>query len=67
MEILRATCKTMALGSQSSSITIGNSTYTLTLDVEKTDADGSGTLQPNFLSLSVTIAGRNLSTKVSTL
>jgi hypothetical protein len=67
MEILRATCKAMALGSQTTSITIGNNTYTMTLDVEKTDADGTGTLQPNFLSLSITIAGRNLSTKVSTL
>ncbi len=71
MEILRATYASKALGSQTSSITIGNNTYTMTVDIEKADPDPNPTvgtdpgLQTNFLSLSVSIAGRTLNAFVS--
>ena len=65
MEILRATWASDPLGIQTSTLTVGNQSYTMTIDIEKASADGTTTLQPNFHSLSVSIAGRMLNCYVS--
>lgn len=70
METLRATYTTMGLGIQTSTIAVGNNTYTMKIDIEKQDAaigtsQSTGVLQTTFLSLSVTIGGRTLTTYVS--
>ena len=63
MEMLRATYTTMALGVQTSTITVGNNSYTMTIDIERADP-GPG-LQTTFLSLTITIGGCKLTTFVS--
>jgi len=74
METLRATYQSQManLGiPQTSTITIGNSSYTLTTDIEKDDpvTPGYNSSDPGrkttFLTLSVSIAERTLSTDVS--
>ena len=75
MENLRATYQTQLanLGTpQNSTVTIGNTSYTVITDIEKEDPltyPGYNVSDPgnqtNFLRLSVTIAGRTLTTDVS--
>jgi type II secretory pathway pseudopilin PulG len=64
METLRATWQSYALGPQTSQITIGNTSYTMTIDIEQAAPNGSG-VQSTFFSLSVQIAGRTIYTYVS--
>jgi type II secretory pathway component PulJ len=66
METVRATYASMPLGVQTSTVTVGNNSYPLTIDIEKQDP-GTGTLQTSYLSLTVTIGGRTLTTYVSNL
>lgn len=68
METLRATWQTL-LGSSTSytntaTIPIDNSNYTMTTDIEQADPDGSG-VQSTFHSLTVTIGDQSMTTYVS--
>ncbi|MGN6366792.1 MAG: type II secretion system protein [Phycisphaerae bacterium] len=65
METLRATYKTLPTGPSSSTISIGGQSYTVNIDIEPDQPNSTVGYQATFLSLSVTIAGHTLSTKVS--
>lgn len=64
METLRATWQSYPIGATTSQITIGNSSYTMTRDIEKANPNGLGN-QASFLSLSIQIAGRTMYTYVN--
>jgi len=64
METLRATWSSDALGTTSSQVNIGGTNYTMTTTIA-TAAPNTGGVQPTFYSLSIQIAGRTLSTFVS--
>lgn len=64
METLRATWQSDPIGVQTLQITIGNTSYTMTRDIEKADPNGGG-VQNTFFSLTIQIGGRTISTYVS--
>jgi type II secretory pathway pseudopilin PulG len=59
METLRATWQSDPLGVQTTQLTIGSQTYTMTTDIEKADPNGQG-IQSTFFSLTIQIAGRTM-------
>ena len=64
METLRATWQTRGIGVLTSNVTVGNTTYVMTTDVEQASPNG-GAAQSTFYSLSVQIAGRTVYSYVS--